>query len=200
MHNVAFLLLVSFQFIIICHSYFTIHNSRTNIISSLLIDTTTQLYMSKDGKSKKKKKSNNTHSHHESSTSVADTTNNNTVRQRVSNQINIPIRQQIAWGKAYKRFMQSQTSTNSNSAPKKFKQINELKEQEEYVEIDYKNTRPPAVFVDGYNIIGKIYNRLHYRLQVEQNSNICHIICVHHGYIYSYSYNTIPTNNYSLTT
>ena len=186
MHNVAFLLLVSFQFIIICQSYFTIHNSRTNIISSLLIDTTAQLYMSKDGKSRKKKKSNSTHSNHESSTSVADTANNNNniVRQRVSNQINIPIRQQIAWGKAYKRFMQSQTSINSNSVPKKFKQINELKEQEEYVEIDYKNTRPPAVFVDGYNIIGNLYL----------------IIFVHHRYIYSYSYNTIPTNNYSLTT
>jgi hypothetical protein len=29
-------------------------------------------------------------------------------------------------------------------------------EKEDYVEIDYENTAPPAVFVDGYNIIGYI--------------------------------------------
>lgn len=65
----------------------------------------------------------------------------------------LPVRQQIAWAKAYKRFM-----TNSNTpVARRFKKERGPKEvEEEYVEIDYVNTPPPAVFVDGYNVIGQI--------------------------------------------
>ena len=75
--------------------------------------------------------------------------------QRVTNRINIPVRQQIAWAKAYKRLMAAQ------SAPQKikerFKKEKTPKEiEEEYVEVDYVKTKPPAIFVDGYNVIGYI--------------------------------------------
>ena len=75
---------------------------------------------------------------------------------RVDNNINVPVRQQIAWAKAYKRIMTSSFNSASNVA-KKFRQDRGPKEEEEeYTEIDFKNTKPPAVFVDGYNIIGYI--------------------------------------------
>jgi predicted RNA-binding protein with PIN domain len=75
---------------------------------------------------------------------------------RVDNNINIPVRQQIAWAKAYKRIMTSSFSS-SNHVTKKFRQDRGPKEEEEeYTEIDFKKTKPPAVFVDGYNIIGYI--------------------------------------------
>jgi len=78
--------------------------------------------------------------------------------QRVTNQINIPVRQQIAWAKAYKRLMTEKTGGSSQqSVTKKFRKVRGPKEvEEEAVEIDYVNTKPPAVFVDGYNIIGYI--------------------------------------------
>lgn len=76
--------------------------------------------------------------------------------QRVTNKINIPVRQQIAWAKAYKRLMTASIS-RSSSPPKRFKKIKDAKDEvEEYKEIDYLETKPPAVFVDGYNIIGYI--------------------------------------------
>lgn len=75
---------------------------------------------------------------------------------RVDNNINVPVRQQIAWAKAYKRIMASSFSS-SNHVTKKFRQDRGPKEEEEeYTEIDFKKTKPPAVFVDGYNIIGYI--------------------------------------------
>eukprot|EP01038_Epipyxis_sp_PR26KG_P009598 gene9598-12926_t len=75
---------------------------------------------------------------------------------RVSNQINIPIRQQIAWAKAYKRLINA-SSKQSSSPTKKFKKERGPKaEQEEYVEVNYVETKPPAIFVDGYNIIGRM--------------------------------------------
>jgi hypothetical protein len=107
------------------------------------------LYMSKkDGKSKKKTGLLTT-------PQSAEEKNEIVKANRVTNQINIPIRQQIAWAKAYKRLMASQSTSSGIS--KKFRQRNELKEApEEYYEVDYKNIKPPAVFVDGYNIIGYI--------------------------------------------
>lgn len=75
---------------------------------------------------------------------------------RVDNNINIPVRQQIAWAKAYKRIMTSSFSS-ANHVTRKFRQDRGPKEEEEeYTEIDFKKTKPPAVFVDGYNIIGYI--------------------------------------------
>lgn len=75
---------------------------------------------------------------------------------RVDNNINVPVRQQIAWAKAYKRIMSSSFSS-SNHVTRKFRQDRGPKEEEEeYTEIDFQKTKPPAVFVDGYNIIGYI--------------------------------------------
>lgn len=111
----------------------------------------------KDGKSKKKKKDASL----DSSPTTSTIQTSPITTQRVTNRINIPVRQQIAWAKAYKRLMTSQapggsSSSSSSQTPRKFRQLNEPRVQEEYVEVDYVNTKPPAVFVDGYNIIGHI--------------------------------------------
>jgi predicted RNA-binding protein with PIN domain len=75
---------------------------------------------------------------------------------RVDNNINVPVRQQIAWAKAYKRIM-STSFSSTTQVTKKFRQDRGPKEEEEeYTEIDFKQTKPPAVFVDGYNVIGYI--------------------------------------------
>lgn len=65
----------------------------------------------------------------------------------------IPVKVQIAWAKAYKRLKSNENKKNVVNT-KRWRQENVKKEEEEYVEIDYMNTKPPAVFVDGYNIIG----------------------------------------------
>ena len=67
----------------------------------------------------------------------------------------ISVRQQIAWAKAYKRFM-SNANAPAGQAKKFKKERGPKEEEEEEVEIDYINTPPPAVFVDGYNVIGYI--------------------------------------------
>lgn len=73
---------------------------------------------------------------------------------RVRSDINVPVRQQIAWAKANKRLM---TASSSSHVPKKFRQERkEKKAKEEYIEVDYQNVRPPFVFVDGYNVIGQM--------------------------------------------
>jgi predicted RNA-binding protein with PIN domain len=78
-------------------------------------------------------------------------------KRRVNHNINIPMRQQIAWAKAYKRLMSASSAGNKQVVSKAFKKDRGPKEpEEEYVEIDYVNTKPPAIFVDGYNIIGYI--------------------------------------------
>jgi len=70
----------------------------------------------------------------------------------------VPIRQQISWAKAYKRFVAAVPPlgiANKSTQPKRFRQGRSPKEKEEaYVEVDYVNTPPPAIFVDGYNVIG----------------------------------------------
>lgn len=117
---------------------------------------------SNDGKSKKKKKSGQPQlpSANPSTTNV--NSEPSSPSSRVTNQINIPIRQQIAWAKAYKRLM-TQSSSSSTGQAKKFRRKGGTKVvEEEYVEINYVETKPPAVFVDGYNIIG-------YMKQTENN-------------------------------
>jgi len=64
----------------------------------------------------------------------------------------VPVRVQIQWAKAYKRL---NSGVNTQAVTKRWKQVNVKNNTvEEYTEIDYENTKPPAVFVDGYNIIG----------------------------------------------
>ena len=67
----------------------------------------------------------------------------------------IPVKVQIAWAKAFKRLKNGENKQVVNT--KRWKQDNVYNATvEEYTEIDYVNTKPPAVFVDGYNIIGFI--------------------------------------------
>ena len=75
--------------------------------------------------------------------------------QRVSSDMNVSVRKQIQYAKAYKRLVNA--STNSKQHVPRVKKPKAPKpEREEYVEIDYENTAPPMLFVDGYNIIGYI--------------------------------------------
>ena len=74
---------------------------------------------------------------------------------RVTNKINIPIKQQIAWARAYKRLLLGTDAVKGIG--KKFRQKKGSKEsatEEEIDSTDYSQVKPPAVFVDGYNIIG----------------------------------------------
>lgn len=64
----------------------------------------------------------------------------------------ISVRQQIAMVKAYKASVEQPGKV---SVPKKFrKEKADKPEQEEYVEVEYEEMKPPLVFVDGYNVIG----------------------------------------------
>lgn len=73
--------------------------------------------------------------------------------RRVTSGTGVSIRKQIAQAKANKRLMA--TKSSSSGVRTKFtKQRGERQEKEEYVEFDYAATKPPAVFVDGYNVIG----------------------------------------------
>lgn len=73
---------------------------------------------------------------------------------RVVGRTGVSVRQQIAWAKAYKRFI----SKSSDSIGKKFRKEKSAKnstlENDEEIEMDFSIMKPPAVFVDGYNIIG----------------------------------------------
>lgn len=65
------------------------------------------------------------------------------------------MRQQIAWAKAYKRL--TSESSAAKGPTKKFRRASSPKvavEDEELVTVDYHDMKPPAVFVDGYNVIG----------------------------------------------
>jgi len=65
----------------------------------------------------------------------------------------ISVKQQIEWAKSYKKLKAGEGQ--SSGIGTKFRQTKSPKQQEEeYIEIDYKDTKPPAIFVDGYNIIG----------------------------------------------
>jgi len=79
------------------------------------------------------------------------------VPRRVTNGINVSVRQQISWSKAYKRFISQ--SQSHNGTGKKFRKTKSQKSPEGYMEdsivdIDYRIMAPPAIFVDGYNVIG----------------------------------------------
>ena len=77
------------------------------------------------------------------------------VPRRVQAGTGVSVRKQIAYAKAYKRLVSGTGVSSTLSPTRKFKQPKtEKREQEEYVEIDYETTKPPAVFVDGYNVIG----------------------------------------------
>ena len=67
----------------------------------------------------------------------------------------VSVRQQIAWAKAYKRLMSD--SSAAKGPTKKFRRVVGPKvavKDEELVTVDYQDMKPPAVFVDGYNVIG----------------------------------------------
>lgn len=123
--------------------------SKFSLLSQrLYIGQSKLVIVMKSDKEKKKKKA--------SASSVAlkiDSPSNSS--PRVTNQINIPVRQQIAWAKARQRLLTQ--SSQSFGQTTRFRQDKaEKKAEEEYVEVDYHNLKPPVVFVDGYNIIGFI--------------------------------------------
>lgn len=74
--------------------------------------------------------------------------------RRVSSDMNVSVRKQIQFAKAYKRLIIN--SNQRQHSPRVRKERAPKPEKEEYVEIDYENTAPPLLFVDGYNIIGYI--------------------------------------------
>lgn len=120
-----------------------------------------QLYMSKADREKKKKKAADILKEKQKSTVTSSLVSPSSTPWRVSSQSHVqvggkfrrvPVRVQIQWAKAYKRLKQE---VNTQSVTKRWKQVNVKNATiEEYTEIDYENTKPPAVFVDGYNIIG----------------------------------------------
>ena len=83
---------------------------------------------------------------------------NSDTPRRVTTQINVPVRQQIAWAKALKRIQtqskycaeliikSNKLGWNSKSFVKtKFRQDKAEKSiMEEYYEVDYHNTQPPG--------------------------------------------------------
>ena len=97
----------------------------------------------------------------------------------------ISVKQQIAWAKSYKRMKTGVTS----GVGTKFRQTkSEKKEEEEYIEIDYNETKPPAIFVDGYNIIGhaKTFNDENMNLEESRDcliNDLCVLTCLTGWYI-----------------
>jgi len=83
--------------------------------------------------------------------------------QRITNQLNISVRQQIAWAKAKKR-LDKQVSTPITGKVRKYRRdksdaltnctTGDECSLEDFDGLDYMNMKPPAIFVDGYNIIG----------------------------------------------
>ena len=57
---------------------------------------------------------------------------------------------------AYKRLVNASNNSQKQHGPRVKKPKTPKPECEEYVEVDYENTAPPMLFVDGYNIIGYI--------------------------------------------
>ncbi len=75
---------------------------------------------------------------------------------RVISGAGVSVRKQIAWVKAYKRFL-SKSSTSIHQGKKFRKEKSTKKDQTELddtIDFDFTIMKPPAVFVDGYNIIG----------------------------------------------
>lgn len=85
--------------------------------------------------------------------------------QRITNQLNVPVRQQIAWAKAKKRLDKQVSAPIITGKVKKGGYRRDKKggddvllsnstTMEDFDALDYMNMKPPAIFVDGYNIIG----------------------------------------------
>lgn len=132
----------------------------SSLASTLRPLTVREIFMNKDKKKKKKKTADGA----STPTSSIVTHNPSPKPMRVTTNTNIPVRQQIAWVRAYKRLV----SQSSKQQAKKFRQENIKEEAEEYVEVDYVNCRPPAVFVDGYNIIFHINREEGRNLNLEE--------------------------------
>ena len=84
------------------------------------------------------------------------TSGDSTAPRRVSSDMNVSVRKQIQFAKAYKRLVSNSRQNARQHSPRVRKERAPKPEKEEYVEIDYENTAPPLLFVDGYNIIGYI--------------------------------------------
>lgn len=84
------------------------------------------------------------------------TSADSTAPRRVSSDMNVSVRKQIQFAKAYKRLVSNSSQNTKQHSPRVRKERAPKPEKEEYVEIDYENTAPPLLFVDGYNIIGYI--------------------------------------------
>jgi predicted RNA-binding protein with PIN domain len=139
-----------------------------------------------DGKSKKKKKDASSGTASPSSSPSTSSPSSSSKPSRVQlgrtnvHGNKISVRQQIAWAKAYKRlvagsgFKEHKSKVRKDRAPKA--------EKEEYVEINYEETKPPAIFVDGYNIIGHM-NLMEGRNIPLEDARDCLIddLCVLHG-------------------
>jgi predicted RNA-binding protein with PIN domain len=76
--------------------------------------------------------------------------------RRVSSDMNVSVRKQIMYAKAYKRLVSNTGSITKQHSPRVRKEKAPKAEKEDYYEIDYVHTAPPLLFVDGYNIIGHI--------------------------------------------
>jgi hypothetical protein len=69
----------------------------------------------------------------------------------------LSIRKQIAWAKAYKRLNTLQGGQRIHTPrKKKEKKMKVRVEDEELLGENYASQKPPALFVDGYNVIGYI--------------------------------------------
>ena len=115
--------------------------------------STTLLYGKGSRKSKGGKKKKTITSSETSSDSSSSSSSISYSPARVMSGTGISVRKQIALAKAYKKA----TDASTHSIGKKFRQEKgEKKEEEEYIEINYEKTKPPAIFVDGYNIVNYI--------------------------------------------
>lgn len=111
---------------------------------------TTVLFGKGSRKSNNKAKKKKTITSEDSSSSSSSISN---TPARIMSGTGLSVRKQIALAKAYKKA----TDASTHSIGKKFRQERgEKKEEEEYVEINYEKTKPPAIFVDGYNIVNYI--------------------------------------------
>ena len=114
-----------------------------------------RLYMRKDSQKPKKSKT------VKGTGSSASGSNDVSSPRRVQTGTGVSVRKQIEFAKAHKRLVSRTGDSSSVFSPtRKFKQPKaEKREQEEYVEIDFSTTKPPAMFVDGYNVIGYLNNK-----------------------------------------
>lgn len=88
---------------------------------------------------------------------------------RVRNNVNVSVKQQIAWAKAAKRLMTAPKDIGPKVTKKYKKETNEQPIIDEKIDdIYFTTTKPPAVFVDGYNIIGYMQTQGGQRMHLEE--------------------------------